>query len=400
MSTGEAFSAARAVLDKAVSDDLTPGAAAIVARGADVLAEIYTGTLGLEGDADMPVGPHTIYDLSSLTKPLATAASIMTLVAEGVIDLDAQVIDFFRSFSQTGPGHDKARVTVRHLLGHSSGLPAWLPFHEAVAEIQKVREATGAVAPPLFGTEQGKRAVYRLADAAQLQAQPGTRALYSDVGYIVLGRIVELVTKHPLHEYARTRIFQPLRLRETSFVPLVPSRDPDAAASLTVSKHVDGVIDPDVTAPCGHSIGRGTPVRGFVHDDNAYAMGGVAGHAGLFATVRDVHGLTAEFVGAEKDNGRVLRGEVVRACFDTSNRPPGATWLLGWDTPSVAGSTAGTKISASAVGHLGFTGTSVWIDRERGVHVVLLTNRVHRDTAREKFNELRVQFHDAVFAEV
>ena len=120
----------------------------------------------------------------------------------------------------------------------------------------------------------------------------------------------------------------------------------------------------------------------------------------LFATACDVHGLVAEFAAAERDAGKVLRGEVVRECFNASNRLPGGTWLLGWDTPSAGGSTAGTKISCNAVGHLGFTGTSVWIDRDRGVHVVLLTNRVHRDTPRERMNELRARFHDAVFGEV
>jgi len=160
-------------------------------------------------------------------------------------------------------------------------------------------------------------------------------------------------------------------------------------------------MDVDRIAPCGSCAWRGTDaVRGAVQDENAYAMAGVAGHAGLFSTARDVHTLVAEWVLAHAGSGRLLDPQVVRRLWRRSPSVPGTTWALGWDTPSRPISTAGTHVSADAVGHLGFTGTSIWIDIQRGVHVILLSNRVHPDRASTGIRELRPRLHDAVFEAV
>ena len=164
--------------------------------------------------------------------------------------------------------------------------------------------------------------------------------------------------------------------------------------------HAAGCIGADSVAPCGNSPARAAAVCGLVHDDTAYAMGGVAGHAGLFSTAGEVHALVAEYVEALAGRSSLFDGAVVERFWTVANRLPGSTWVLGWDTPTPGSSTAGGLISPDSVGHLGFTGTSIWVDRVREVHVVLLTNRLQAGAEREDVNDLRTRFHDAVFTDL
>ncbi|MFQ5351652.1 MAG: serine hydrolase domain-containing protein, partial [Candidatus Binatia bacterium] len=276
------------------------------------------------------------------------------------------------------PRWDRGSVRVRDLLSHSSGLPDWRPYY---LEIELgTRGASACVVDP-----QARARVIRAVTAEPLVYQPGTRSLYSDLGFILLGRIVELVTGQSLEAFARDTLFEPLGFEATGFVPSSRADQPPAAPTVG-----------DV-APCGLCPWRGMVVRGQVQDENAWAMGGVAGHAGLFSVAREVHLLVLEHLRALRGKSAILEGEFVELAWRRRRDDPRRTWALGWDTPSAQGSTGGGLISRDSVGHLGYTGCSLWVDRARGVHVVLLTNRVHPHPKNRAIARLRPLLHDAVF---
>jgi CubicO group peptidase (beta-lactamase class C family) len=213
----------------------------------------------------------------------------------------------------------------------------------------------------------------------------GAKAVYSDLGFLLLGELVELVSHQPLDRFCQDRIFRPLGLRATAFIDLDRVRA-EKLAPVT-----------DMIAPTEKCAWRQKILCGEVDDDNAFAVGGVAGHAGLFANAEDVHRIAARLQAAADERDPWLPAAIVREFWRREGSVPDSTWALGWDTPSREGSMAGTRISGNAVGHLGFTGTSIWIDRERGAHVVFLTNRVHPSRTNERIKTVRPAVHDAVF---
>lgn len=380
-----------AIVGDAVARGVASAASLVVARGREILFEHEAPVLGSHAP--------TIFDLSSLTKPLATTAACMVLVARGRLGLDDRVAEHLPAFA----GHDeaeRARVRVCDLLGHRSGLPAWRPFYENAADA--MRKVGGTAYP----TEDSRQRVCELACRLALEGPPGLRALYSDVGYIVLGMLVEAVTGQRLDMVVTRELLAPLQLHDAGFLPVMaPGSDADGFLPVTApGSDADGSrrrrLEPERIAPCGPCPWRGGSVHAVVHDLNAYAMGGVAGHAGLFASARDVHAIVAEHVAAISNESKVLDGAVVGEFWSPRRRAPEQTWLLGWDTPTPGASSAGSRISSGSVGHLGFTGTSVWIDRPRGVHVVLLTNRVHAGPNADGIRRLRPMLHDAVFEAV
>jgi CubicO group peptidase (beta-lactamase class C family) len=279
-------------------------------------------------------GPETLFDIASLTKPLSTATLAMMAIEEQALALEDR------------PRPD---VTVAELLTHSSGLPAW-------KRLGKTRDE-----------------VLRAVADEPLESPPGSVARYSDLGFILLGHTVENALGRPLDALFAQRIAGPLGIG-TTFSP----RDP---------------------AHCAPTEGE---LRGVVHDENARAMGGVAGHAGLFSTARDVsrivHALVAAWHGVRSTSTpRLLPPARVRQMW-TPSAVPGSTWCLGWDRPSAVGSSAGARWPRDGVGHLGFTGCSIWIDAPRARWVVLLTNRVHPTRANEAIKQFRPAIHDAIVA--
>jgi serine-type D-Ala-D-Ala carboxypeptidase len=278
--------------------------------------------------------PETLFDIASLTKPLSTATLAMMALDEGALALDDR------------PRPD---VTLAQLLSHSSGLPAWKRLGDSRAE------------------------VLRAVAAEPLESAPGAVARYSDLGFILLGAAVEHALGESLDAAFARRIAQPLGIG-TGFGP----RDP---------------------AACAPTEGE---LRGIVHDENARAMGGVAGHAGLFSTARDVsriaHALVAAWHGVRSTSvPRLVPPARVRQLWSPSG-VPGSTWCLGWDRPSLTGSSAGERWPKDGVGHLGFTGCSLWIDPARARWVVLLSNRVHPTRSNEAIRQFRPAIHDAIVA--
>ncbi len=367
------FDGVAAVLMHAVDAGAFPGAVILVAQRGDVLYHEAFGSRSLVPDRT-PMAADTVFDVSSLTKPLATTTMVMLLARQGKLRPEDRVTRFVQNFG----AHGKFGVTVRHLLAHCSGLPAWRPFYRDVA-----RAALGR--PNHVASRGAREFVYEQIHRERLEYPPGTQTVYSDLGFLLLGELIELVAQAPLDRVCHERIFRPLGLRSTGFVDLGRLRR-DKLAPVT-----------DAIAPTEQCPWRQKLLCGEVHDDNAWAVGGVAGHAGLFSSARDIHTLVCWLRACARGEDPTLPAELVRRFWTRDATVPDSTWALGWDTPSPAGSSAGTRVSRRAVGHLGFTGTSLWIDLERDAHVVLLTNRVHPDRHNERIREVRPRVHDAVW---
>ena len=363
-------------LAKSIERAEIPGAVvyARMHRGGEVLEHRVARGLAVVRPERIPMTPETIFDLASLTKPIATTTAILLLVHDGVLSLDDPVAKVLPSFGE----RDKEAVTLRHLLGHSSGLKPWRGFHEPL--LQKERR-TGET---LLGTPEGREWVLDRVIRSALVHETGEAAVYGDLNFIVLGAVVEAVSQRSLDDFCQERIFGPLGMEDTRFLP-VPRDTVDADVAL-LRRRIAATED----CPWRRRI-----VWGEVHDPNASAMGGVAGHAGLFSTADDVMRFGQTFLDAWHGRSDVLPQDTVRLFSTRQQLPDDSDWALGWDTPTAGGSSSGQYFSENSVGHLGFTGTSLWIDFEREAIVVLLTNRVHLVAKRSRF-ELRPVIHDLV----
>lgn len=362
-------------LDKAIANAEIPGAVMVASRrvGEEVLeAACVRGAAAVRPER-VPLARDTIFDLASLTKVMATTAALMRLVHDGSVSLDDPVGKHLPSFAERG----KDGVTVRHLLTHSSGLKPWRAFHELLLEKER---KTGQ---RLLGTPEARSFVLDRIYRSSLVHEPGAAAVYGDLDFIVLGALVEAVTREPLDVHCAENLYRPLGLRQTLFV----RRTGDEALP---PENVRRLFAATEVCPW-----RGRVVWGEVHDPNACAMGGVAGHAGLFSTADDVHRFGKVLLDCWHGRSEAFAPETVRAFFTRQHLPETSDWALGWDTPTRGASSSGHHFSDESVGHLGFTGTSIWIDLQRETVIVLLTNRVHPIARRSQFR-LRPIVHDLV----
>ncbi|BDG10583.1 serine hydrolase domain-containing protein [Anaeromyxobacter paludicola] len=341
-------------------EGLAPGIAAVVVRRGEVLHAEALGQARLV-PTPRPLGDGDLFDLASLTK-LYTATVAARLVAAGRLELDAPASRWLPGF-----GGDKAAITPRHLLAHASGLPAWRPYWEAL---------------------QAGANVEALLAAEPLEAPPGARAVYSDLGFLALQLVLERAGGAPLDRLVADEVAAPLGLRDTSFLP---AADPAAQARRATRSFAATRLAPS----------RGRVLEGEVDDDNAWALGGVAGHAGLFAGAAEVAAFGEAWRAALDGDGRLLPPELARV-FARRDAAPGSARALGWDTPSGPETTLGRRLGRGprgAVGHLGWTGTSLWLDLDAGLACALLTNHCHPGGAeRARIHALRRAFHDAVGA--
>jgi beta-N-acetylhexosaminidase len=359
------------LMTSAVLGGAVPGAAVAIGSGGRIVHMRGYGTLDPRPGFGTATD-STIYDLASMTKAVATTAAVMLLYEDGRLDLDAPIHGYLREWRRGGL---KEGVTVRHLLTHTAGLPVY---------------------SPLWRELSSRDAFIRRIGALGLEYAPGRRTLYSDFGMILLAEIAERVAGVPLERFLGDRLYAPLGMTETGFNPLGWGAERGSAAADPADADETRVADPALLARIAptelDTIFRGTHVHGVVHDENAFAMGGVAGHAGLFSSARDLAVfaqmlLNGGFVGET----RVLRPSTI-ALF-TAAQPTGRG--LGWDKPP-RGAGGDAAFSPTAYGHTGFTGTSLWIDPERDVFVVLLTNRVNPTRANQRHLPLRRALHDLV----
>ena len=360
------------LFDLAIERHVFPAASIEVGRVEEVLWRGAFGALTYEADAP-PTSVDTIFDLASLTKVIATAPLVMRAIEAGRLTLEDRVADVIGCWR----GADRVHVTIADLLEHASGLTAYLPF---------------------FRDHHGRDEFERAICALPLEYAQRSQSIYSDLGFMLLGFILEDVNHrslaHQFDEFIDGVTREPLRFHAADRAAEL-ARDPSRTAGATTgAHHRDGPEARESIAPTEVDLWRGRLLQGEVHDENTWALGGAAGHAGLFGTAAAV----GEFARA------VLRGLLGGPSFASSetvqrfarqSTVPGSSRALAWDT-MLPTSSCGTRMSPRAIGHTGFTGTSLWIDPAQNLYVVLLTNRVHPTRDNNQIQAFRRRLHDEV----
>jgi serine-type D-Ala-D-Ala carboxypeptidase len=354
------FAAAYEVLNRAIAARAFPGCAFGVLAGNEIVLQGALGRFTYEDDAPM-VTAETVYDVASVTKVVATTVAAMLLAQRGELDLNTPLGELLPGFVVgREPGGWARHVTLRHLLAHNSGLPGYVEF---------------------FRTARTPAEVYRACLELPLEAEPGARAEYSDPGFILLGKALEVLMREHLAAWVRREVFQPLGMATTGYCPAVTAR---AAIPPT---------EEDTTL-------RHRRIQGEVQDEHAWLLKGAAGHAGVFSNVPDLMRFCGEIVTAAAGRGARLFEAATVEQFARRQPPEGSSRALGWDTPSEQ-SSSGKHFSRRSIGHLGYSGCSLWIDLEAEVAVILLTNRTWPDrsaASKQLIREVRPAFHDAIRA--
>lgn len=345
--TGDGLDRAWRVLHDGVTAHAFPGAVAAITLAGELIGLRCFGRFTYDADAP-EVTRDTVFDLASLTKPLAGGTMAMLLYQRGLLDLDTPVASIVPEFGNTG---SRAELTVRHLLAHSSGLPAYAK---------------------LFESARSKSEIIGAACRVPLEAEPGEHTEYSDIGFIVLGEILERLAGEPIDSFSTREVFGPLGMAHTGYRPPPELRE-----------HIPPTEN--------DSSFRHRVIQGEVEDENTFGMGGVSAHAGLFAPAADV----ARFAECMLRGGNgVFRPDTVRLFTSAQLVHTGYARALSWDRVSQP-SQSGRYLSASAYGHLGYSGTSLWIDPESALSITLLTNRTWPDRQSQAIKQVRPAFHDA-----
>jgi CubicO group peptidase (beta-lactamase class C family) len=390
------------VLNRGLKDGVFPGAVAVVARHGKLVFFEHIGYRSLVPER-APMKRDTIFDLASLTKVMATVPTVLKLVDEGSIALEDPLSKLIPS-ANLG---NKRDLTLRLLLSHSAGLIDWKPFYEKLREHQ---------------LEDRKRLLRKRIIEEPFAYEPGKGSLYSDLGFMLLEWVVEEQTGETLPEFVDGNFYKPLGLKRTFFSPspLSPpamggkgnGKEGSPMEGAGEERELDSRLrgnDPPVFGSDGRDYAkeefaatedcpwRKKVLQGEVHDDNAWILGGYSGHAGLFSTAEEIYlmanMLREHFLGKRDD---FFKPETVREFFRRQDIVKGSDWALGWDTRALEGSSAGKYFSRDSVGHTGFTGTSIWMDLEKDVIAILLSNRVHPKRDNDKIKQFRPVFHDAV----
>lgn len=340
----------------AVLDGIFPGGVLLVSKNGGIIFHKAYGYANIF--SKMPMTADTIFDLASLTKPLATTLAVMKLVSQKKIVLQQHLDDILPSFK----GSDKARIRIDHLLYHRSGLPDYRPYYKRLKKLPE---------------DQRKEALRVFLLQEPLVSPIGKETLYSDLGFMILCWVIEAVSGKRLDRFVEKEIYLPLGLDTLFFVDLY---------STPINLYVAA------TEQCPW---RKILLTGVVHDDNAYVVGGIDGHAGLFGSAVDIHLLLMALQAA-------LQGHAANQVFDKKilqqflKRDDHAKRALGFDMPATSGPSCGRYFSTTSIGHLGFTGTSFWMDFEQGVVVILLTNRVHPSRDNDSIKYFRPILHDTI----
>ena len=365
-------------MQQGVEDGVFPGGVLLVSYHDEIVHHAAYGHACLIPYPE-PASCETLYDLASLTKPLAAVTATALLVADGRISVDDVLKRFVPELHQEG----LPQATLRHLLNHATGLPAWRPFYEQIVpDGSRLRE---------LGLSTRRGAVYEAIHREPLIEGVGTRSLYSDLGFILLGEILERVTGKDWASFCHDEVF--------------PRMGSGGLFYMSETGPTGGMpIGSRSFAATEQDDWRGRLLRGEVHDEHAAVMGGIAAHAGLFGTARAVYDAVRVWLAAVRGAESPLPTTWAREFVRRQKIAPGSSWGLGWDTPSAgpAGepSASGRFFSPASFGHLGFSGTSVWADPERSLIVVLLTNRVHPTRTNNRIRQFRPALHDTILTSV
>ena len=350
------------LLREGIQTGVFPGAVLFVRHQGKIRFHQAIGHTSSLPDAQT-VQVDTIYDLASLTKPLVTASSLLLLIQSERVTLTQTLATILEETKDVPLG----QVTLSDLLSHQSGLPAWRPFYQAFP--------TDLSSEPK-SQQQRMHAVLQLILKEPIDRTSSSTSVYSDLGYMLLGFVVERVTGQSLATFTHDQIFGPLQANSLTFG--IQDRKDEA-----VLKNI---------APTEEDPWRGRLLHGEVHDENAAALGGVVGHAGLFGMAQAVGQVTESWLDSYRGKASIFQGEVFRQFVKAQ---PGTSWGLGWDTPSQP-SSSGQWFSPESFGHLGFTGTSIWIDPVRELEVIFLSNRVHPTRENQAIRAFRPKLHNAI----
>jgi serine-type D-Ala-D-Ala carboxypeptidase len=367
----------QAALQSAVDEGVFPGAQLAVRLRGELQCVVVAGRLSSEPPG-LPVQPTSLYDLASLTKPLVTGTSLLLLAQQAKVRLEDPVQEVLAELDGTSIG----QATVKDLLTHRSGLPGWRPFYERLGTRGIGLESSG-------GNHAVTQLVLKMIRDEPLLYARGERCVYSDLGFMLLGFLVERISGMALDRWCEDAIVRPLRADPMMFCPTAGGAQRDSFRP---------IVDVSCIAPTERDERRNRLLCGEVHDENAAAMDGVAGHAGLFGTAESVLAVSGAWLHGYHGRESILAGEFVRQFTTRQESVARSSWALGWDTPS-APSSSGSSFSERSFGHLGFTGTSLWIDPLRELEVVLLSNRVHPNRRNEKIKAFRPRIHDLVYRE-
>ena len=349
------FNSTWSIIENAIDQKLFPGAQIMIIKDSEILADKSFGNLTFDLNSSK-VSNETIYDIASLTKVIATTPVIMKLIKKKYLNLNHEIYQFYPQFK----GELKDKVTIKHLLTHSSGLKPYIQYFK-----DDKYKSKGDIIDDIVSNQE-------------LIYEPGTESKYSDLGMILLMDISEKITGRKFEELVSSWILNPLDMDDSSFNP---------------SKNLLYKIAPTEK----DSIFRNTLIHGVVHDENAFIMGGVSGHAGLFSNTYDIANYAQMMLNHGIYNGkRIFSNRSISKFTKRQNMPINSDFALGWDTPSRKGSTAGDLFSNYSYGHLGFTGTSLWIDSEQNIIIILLTNRVYPSRKKKGMYQLRRSFHNQV----
>ena len=344
------------LMKDAIVNRVFPGGVLVVSLDSNIVfyaaygyANIFSGR---------PMSPDTIFDLASLTKPLATTLAVMKLVSQQKLELDQHLGSILLQFKNT----DKGQIKIEHLLYHNSGLPDYRPYYKSLCKLE----------PNLR-----KDALRDFLVKEPLINPVGKQVLYSDLGFIILCWVIEQVSRERLDRFVTKEIYSPLGLENLFFVDLDSKSRKEKFAATERCPWRNIILD------------------GAVHDDNAYVVGGIEGHAGLFGTADDLYRLLSLLLSVfhGRSTSHLFKKELLQTFF---KREDSTGRALGFETPILTESSCGRYFSRESVGHLGFTGTSFWMDLERSVIVILLTNRIHPSRDNKKIKAFRPKLHDTV----
>ena len=342
------------ILLEAIANGAFPGAVVLVSKKNRIIYEKSFGHLTYDENSAM-VSNETIYDIASLTKVIATTTCTMICYDRKLFNLDDPVAKYLPEFAV----NEKENITIKNLLLHNSGLPAFRRYYDMYDSAEEVCNDIISL---------------------ELEYKTGTKTVYSDLGIIILGKLIELVTGKKLDQFCKKEIFQPLQMYNTFYNP------PDSLKYRIAPTEYD-------------NYWRNRLVWGTVHDENAALLDGVAGHAGLFSTAEDISHLLQMLIDGGTYNGkRLINGETIELFTKKSSAK--STRALGWDTKSKTGSSAGDLFDLSSFGHTGFTGTSIWVDPTRKLFVIFLTNRIYPSRNNKKLYKIRPALHNAIIKSI
>ena len=355
-------------LQQAIENGSTPGVALLVARKGEVFYHYAVGQAQIYPEA-RDLREDTVFDIASLTKVVATTTAVMLLLRDKALALDEPIHKYVPEFPNE-------QITFIHLLTHSAGFPDHLPLYE---DVQQEADRQGS---DFIGSPAAKQFVLAKVCHTDRLYPPGEQYIYSDLGFMLLGYALEKISGTTLDRYCAEMIFAPLGMSTTFF-----------------RKHGEALRAGEYAAT-ERCEWRRRIICGEVHDENAYAMGGAAGHAGVFSTLDDIQQFMRTLYQCYQGKNDFIPEPIVRQFFTRQHLPENSTRALGWDTPSEKDSSGGELLSKTAVGHTGFTGTSIWFDLQRELVMLLFANRIHPSRNNQRFLKMRPKIHDTVLITV